>query len=128
MKQHIEKHYDIHPQKGVLKKKSDDVRGNQGVQSSPVSAPHLTLGSYKTKESVQIESQIQVRPLPIAYLVAFLQQQQLLRQVAENLTSNPLGFHRKDDTIAHSADTGSGSESHQIVEIIGGEDQREDRS
>ena len=45
------------------------------------------------------------------------------------MTSNTLGFPpRKDDTAAHSADGGSGSESHQIVEITGAEDQREDRS
>ena len=64
LKQHIEKHYDIHPQKGVLKKKTDDnrIQLNPGqLQSNPLGGLIATgTGAFKTHDSVQIETKIQV--------------------------------------------------------------------
>ena len=70
LKQHIEKHYDIHPQKGVLKKKTDDNRIQLPGQIQQPAATHLGgliagTGAFKTQDSVQIETQIQVSTLPL---------------------------------------------------------------
>ena len=65
LKQHIEKHYDIHPQKGVLKKKTDDnrIQLNPGqLQSNPLGGLIAAgTGAFKSHDSVQIESKIQVQ-------------------------------------------------------------------
>ena len=57
LKQHIEKHYDIHPQKGVLKKKFEETSRNQAQNLTNQQTGFHGFGN--TQESIQIENQIQ---------------------------------------------------------------------
>jgi len=98
LKQHIEKHYDIHPQKGVLKKKFEETSRNQ-AQNLPNQQPGFH-GFGNTQESIQIENQIQ------------LQHQQLLRQASEISTTGSHSETHSDDQSAAGV-----SQSSTVVEI-----------
>jgi len=98
LKQHIEKHYDIHPQKGVLKKKFEETSRNQAQNLTNQQTGFHGFGN--TQESIQIENQIQ------------LQHQQLLRQASEISTTGSHSETHSDDQ------SGAGiSQSSTVVEI-----------
>jgi len=98
LKQHIEKHYDIHPQKGVLKKKFEETSRNQAQNLTNQQTGFHGFGN--TQESIQIENQIQ------------LQHQQLLRQASEISTTGSHSETHSDDQSAAGI-----SQSSTVVEI-----------
>ena len=61
LKQHIEKHYDIHPQKGVVKKKFEETRSatsNNSLGSNSGAAVCLDISLQKNLSSSTVDSSV----------------------------------------------------------------------